>query len=151
MNIVSLFSGAGGLDLGFIQAGFDIIWSNDILESACDTIARNKKYFNAVKYINPEEEYSGYNRVFFGKIEDIKSFRHAIGNNEIDVVIGEHRIRIDDGFRGDQTGHHMRQGSPDDETFVGPDKGNIHLRHELPAQHGGGTACSPAPYDHQLL
>jgi DNA (cytosine-5)-methyltransferase 1 len=28
-NIVSLFSGAGGLDLGFNQAGFNVIWANE--------------------------------------------------------------------------------------------------------------------------
>lgn len=30
MKVVSLFSGAGGLDLGFVQAGHEIIWANDI-------------------------------------------------------------------------------------------------------------------------
>lgn len=30
MNVLSLFSGAGGFDLGFIQAGHNIIWANDI-------------------------------------------------------------------------------------------------------------------------
>ena len=30
MKIVSLFAGAGGLDLGFERAGFDIVWANEI-------------------------------------------------------------------------------------------------------------------------
>lgn len=29
LNTVSLFSGVGGLDLGFIKHGFEIIWAND--------------------------------------------------------------------------------------------------------------------------
>ena len=30
LRTVSLFSGAGGLDLGFLNAGFDVVWANDI-------------------------------------------------------------------------------------------------------------------------
>jgi len=41
MNIVSLFSGAGGLDLGFKMAGHDIIWANDLYEDAVDTYKHN--------------------------------------------------------------------------------------------------------------
>jgi DNA (cytosine-5)-methyltransferase 1 len=41
MNIVSLFSGAGGMDLGFIQAGHRIIWANDIYEKAIETYKNN--------------------------------------------------------------------------------------------------------------
>ena len=41
MKIVSLFSGAGGLDLGMIQSGNNIIWANDIDSDAVDTYRLN--------------------------------------------------------------------------------------------------------------
>ena len=41
MKIVSLFSGAGGLDLGFIQAGHEIVWANDIDPDAGETYKKN--------------------------------------------------------------------------------------------------------------
>ena len=41
MKIVSLFSGAGGLDLGFIKAGHDIVWANDLYEDAVNTYRKN--------------------------------------------------------------------------------------------------------------
>lgn len=41
MKIVSLFSGAGGLDLGLIQAGNDVIWANDIDKDAVATYKQN--------------------------------------------------------------------------------------------------------------
>lgn len=41
MNVVSLFCGAGGLDLGFVQAGHRIVWSNDIYPDAVSTYRRN--------------------------------------------------------------------------------------------------------------
>lgn len=41
MRVVSLFSGAGGLDLGFKLAGNDIVWANDIDKDACATYREN--------------------------------------------------------------------------------------------------------------
>ena len=40
-KVISLFSGAGGMDLGFIQAGFEIIWANDFFKEATDTYKMN--------------------------------------------------------------------------------------------------------------
>jgi DNA (cytosine-5)-methyltransferase 1 len=40
-TVVSLFSGAGGMDLGFKQAGFDIILANDFEKDACKTYVKN--------------------------------------------------------------------------------------------------------------
>lgn len=41
MKIISLFSGAGGLDLGFRKAGFDIIWANEYDSSIWETYQKN--------------------------------------------------------------------------------------------------------------
>lgn len=41
MKIVSLFSGAGGLDLGLINAGHEIIWANDFDADSCETYRLN--------------------------------------------------------------------------------------------------------------
>ena len=40
-RLVSLFSGAGGMDLGFKQAGFDIVFANDFDIDACQTYRNN--------------------------------------------------------------------------------------------------------------
>ena len=37
IKLATLFSGAGGLDLGFRQAGFDIAWSNEFDKTIWDT------------------------------------------------------------------------------------------------------------------
>src|SRR4051812_31511222 len=41
MKVASLFSGAGGLDLGFQRAGHEVIWANDVFASACETYRQN--------------------------------------------------------------------------------------------------------------
>lgn len=41
MRIISLFSGAGGLDLGLIQAGNEVVWANDIDKNAVETYSAN--------------------------------------------------------------------------------------------------------------
>jgi len=41
MNIVSLFSGAGGLDLGFKKVGFNVVWANEYDKTIWETYESN--------------------------------------------------------------------------------------------------------------
>lgn len=43
MKVVSFFAGAGGLDLGFEQAGFDVIWANEFDKEIWSTYQKNHK------------------------------------------------------------------------------------------------------------
>ena len=40
-KVCSLFSGIGGIDLGFKQAGFDVVWANEIDKFAVATYIKN--------------------------------------------------------------------------------------------------------------
>jgi len=40
-SLVSLFTGCGGMDLGFKQAGFDVLWANDFFYDATETYKLN--------------------------------------------------------------------------------------------------------------
>lgn len=41
LRVVSLFSGSGGMDLGFEHAGFEVVWANDVNHWACETFRKN--------------------------------------------------------------------------------------------------------------
>ena len=41
MKLISLFSGAGGLDFGFKQAGFETVWANEFDKTIWDTFKTN--------------------------------------------------------------------------------------------------------------
>jgi DNA (cytosine-5)-methyltransferase 1 len=66
MKIISLFSGCGGLDLGFKKAGFKIIWANDNSKSVWSTFESNfpktflcKKNLRKVKLTDLPENFFG--------------------------------------------------------------------------------------------
>ncbi|MDL2319012.1 DNA cytosine methyltransferase [Eubacteriales bacterium OttesenSCG-928-A19] len=42
INVISIYSGGGGIDCGFKQEGYDICLSTDFWELACDTLEKNK-------------------------------------------------------------------------------------------------------------
>ena len=55
-RVVALFCGAGGLDLGFLRAGFQVIWASDAWPDACATYRRNlgpPVFCADVRSINP--------------------------------------------------------------------------------------------------
>ena len=48
-KVGSLFSGIGGIDLGFEQAGFEIAWANEIEAAACKTYRHNFPNTNLIE------------------------------------------------------------------------------------------------------
>jgi DNA (cytosine-5)-methyltransferase 1 len=58
MRVVSLFCGAGGLDLGFIKAGHKVVWASDYDEHAVSTYRRNISshvHLADIRQVNTEE------------------------------------------------------------------------------------------------
>lgn len=41
LTAISMFAGCGGMDLGFHNAGFDILWANDCNDDCCETYRAN--------------------------------------------------------------------------------------------------------------
>ena len=71
MNAVSLFSGAGGMDVGFEQAGINVVFANEIDKMAAQTFAANhnntKLVVDDINNIFPIlNEYRGTDIVFGG-------------------------------------------------------------------------------------
>jgi len=74
INYIDLFSGAGGMSLGFDQVGFNNIFSIDIEPRFCETYKTNFPKHNLI-----QKDISKLSN------EEIKSL---IGNKNIDVIIG---------------------------------------------------------------
>jgi DNA (cytosine-5)-methyltransferase 1 len=41
--VVALFSGCGGLDLGFCKAGFNIVWASEYDKEIWETYEKNRR------------------------------------------------------------------------------------------------------------
>ncbi|MFN5073121.1 MAG: DNA cytosine methyltransferase [Cyclobacteriaceae bacterium] len=72
-TVVSLYSGAGGIDIGFHKAGFEILLSTDNWKVACETLEKNK--------INGEVVCDDVRNI------DFKKFKKRI-KRTVDVVVG---------------------------------------------------------------
>lgn len=82
-NVISMFSGAGGLDMGFHNKGFRILWANDFNKDACDTYDRWANYYENGER-KPEDECT---HIECGDISKIDLSKIA-PRKEIDVVLG---------------------------------------------------------------
>jgi DNA (cytosine-5)-methyltransferase 1 len=69
IKTISLFSGAGGLDIGAIAAGANIVWANDMMKEACESYRQNIGSHIVQGDLN---EY----------LDDLKEFK------DVDLVIG---------------------------------------------------------------
>ena len=69
-KILSLFSGCGGLDLGFKKSGFDIVFSTDIWEKACDSLKKNFKKTDVIKADIDDIKFKDLNKKY-SKIDGI--------------------------------------------------------------------------------
>ena len=67
-KVISLFSGAGGMDIGFINSGFEIVWANDFFKEAVESYKKNIG-----------------DHIVYGDITKIKSSEMP---DDIDLVIG---------------------------------------------------------------
>lgn len=73
-RVLSFFTGCGGLDLGFEQAGFETVYATDIDRDSCDTLSLNLgNYFNPGMVI---------------ECADILSIKPETLPKNIDLVIG---------------------------------------------------------------
>lgn len=77
-KIIDCFCGAGGLSIGFEQAGFDVIYAFDIDEAAINTYKHNPKYHHGKAFVRDI-----YN---VNKASIEKDLGQTLGN--IDVMIG---------------------------------------------------------------
>ena len=84
-SLVSLFSGAGGLDLGFVQSGlYAVVFANDVFEPAVQTYSRN---FNLkLRYCGNStvEAEAGTVLICDAALADFTPLRDL----EVDVVVG---------------------------------------------------------------
>ena len=82
-TVVSLYSGAGGLDLGFAQAGFKVVFANDIAKEAAEThrllhTIKDPNWKVAVENLSETEVFC----------DDVRNLNDKFFPGQADLVIG---------------------------------------------------------------
>ena len=78
MRVVSFFSGAGGMDLGFVFAGHDIVWANDF-----DKHAVKSYNYNIGQYLQHSAQLGDVTQILNVNRDDINNIIP-----ECDIIIG---------------------------------------------------------------
>lgn len=73
-KVISIFTGAGGIDVGFHKAGYEVVYSTDLDEFSCETIKKNK--------ISDTVECRDIRGIDFRKV------LNEISQNDIDCLVG---------------------------------------------------------------
>ena len=80
---MSLYSGAGGLDLGFAKAGFTPVFANDIVEDATATHNLLSEVQDP-EWVETAKRFEGHKAI----ASDVRSIHHLLTEGMADVVIG---------------------------------------------------------------
>lgn len=78
MRVVSFFSGAGGMDLGFVLAGHNVVWANDFDEYAVQSYNHN-----IGEFLEHRAELGDITQILNGDMESIDNLLP-----ECDIIIG---------------------------------------------------------------
>lgn len=82
-KVISMFSGAGGLDMGFHNKGFKILWANDLAKDACQTYDKWANY-NEDGTKKAEKECTIIECGDISKLD----FTKILPEEDIDVILG---------------------------------------------------------------
>jgi len=94
LNFIDLFSGAGGLSEGFINAGFSPIAHVEIDKKACDTL-ETRLVYHKLKSENKTQSYYDYISEKMTREEFLKDFSNSdISNSVINIPIGGENNKI---------------------------------------------------------
>lgn len=83
---VSIFTGAGGLDIGFEKAGFSTISAVEIHPKYCETIVKNRD--KKIRISNSKRFYFENTQIINADISTVKGSELTINNQDIDCLIG---------------------------------------------------------------